>query len=187
MSDLLDEKTVVPYLVKRGIINEPVEVEVLTGGVSNVVLGIKSREKDLVLKQALPQLKVKQEWLADQRRAIVEADAMRLFHKLTPHAVPAIIDNDPIEFTLTMNRLPSEFVNWKEEMLANRANSVVGTHLGEILANWHNFGATNIEARKQFMEDTLFEQLRINPFYRAVLKVNPDLGIISELIKENEE
>ena len=52
MSDLLDEKTVVPYLVKRGIINEPVEVEVLTGGVSNVVLGIKSRERDLVLKQA---------------------------------------------------------------------------------------------------------------------------------------
>ena len=47
------------------------------------------------MKQALPQLKVKQEWLADQRRAIVEADAMRLFHSLTPNSVPEIVDNDP--------------------------------------------------------------------------------------------
>ena len=84
MSDLLNENTVVPYLQRRGVINSPATVEVLTGGVSNVVLGIKTDSQDLVLKQALPQLKVKQEWLADQRRAIVEADAMRLFHSLTP-------------------------------------------------------------------------------------------------------
>ena len=186
MSDLLDEKTVVPYLVKRGIINEPVEVEVLTGGVSNVVLGIKSREKDLVLKQALPQLKVKQEWLADQRRAIVEADAMRLFHSLTPDAVPEIIDNDPEEFTVTMARLPRECVNWKEEMLAHRANPIIGSRLGHILATWHNYGAANQSMRDKFMEDSLFEQLRINPFYRAVAKLNPDLTVIPKLILENE-
>lgn len=186
MSELLNEITVAPYLQKRGIIGDQFEVEVLTGGVSNVVLAIKTPDKNLVLKQALPQLKVAQEWKADQRRAIVEAEAMRLFHGLTPLAVPKIVDNDPVEFTLTMERLPNDFVNWKEEMLVGRANPKVGTNLGEILANWHNFGAINIEVRNQFMEDSLFEQLRINPFYRAVQKVNPDLKIIAELIKENE-
>jgi Ser/Thr protein kinase RdoA (MazF antagonist) len=129
---------------------------------------------------------VEREWLADQRRAIVEADAMRLFHSLTPNAVPEILDNDPVEFTLTMERLPRDCVNWKEEMLAGRANAIIGSRLGQILATWHNFGAEHEEVRKKFMEDSLFEQLRINPFYRAVAAVNPDLKIISQLIKENE-
>jgi 5-methylthioribose kinase len=186
MSELLNEVTVIPYLKERGIVSGEVSVEELTGGVSNVVLGIKSSDKDLVLKQALPQLKVEREWLADQRRAIVEADAMRLFHSLTPNAVPEIIDNDPVEFTLTMERLPRDCVNWKEEMLAGRANPIIGSRLGQILATWHNFGAEHEEFRKKFMEDSLFEQLRINPFYRAVAEVNPDLKVIPYLIKENE-
>jgi len=186
MSELLNENTVVPYLTARGVISGPAQVEILTGGVSNVVLAIKSETKDLVLKQALPQLKVKQEWLADQRRAIVEADAMRLFHSITPDAVPEILDNDPVEFTVTMQRQTRNCVNWKEEMLANRANPIIGTRLGKILATWHNFGATDQSARNKFMEDTLFEQLRINPFYRAVAKLNPDLKKISQLINENE-
>lgn len=186
MAELLNEATVIPYLISRGIISGSAEVEELTGGVSNVVLGIKTSDKDLVLKQALPQLKVKQEWLADQRRAIVEAEAMRLFHSITPDAVPAILDNDPIEFTLTMDRLPRDCVNWKEEMLAGRANPIIGSRLGKILATWHNYGAANESARQKFMEDSLFEQLRINPFYRAVAKVNPDLTVIDELIRENE-
>jgi 5-methylthioribose kinase len=186
MSELLNENTVVPYLTARGVISGPAQVEILTGGVSNVVLAIKTESKDLVLKQALPQLKVKQEWLADQRRAIVEADAMRLFHSITPDAVPEILDNDPVEFTVTMQRLPRDCVNWKEEMLANRVNPIIGTRLGKILATWHNFGATDKSARNKFMEDTLFEQLRINPFYRAVAKLNPDLKKISQLINENE-
>ena len=186
MAALLNEVTVIPYLKERGVISGEAVVEELTGGVSNVVLGIKTADKDLVLKQALPQLKVAREWLADQRRAIVEADAMRLFHSLTPDAVPAIIDNDPKEFTLTMERLPRDCVNWKEEMLAGRANPIIGSRLGQILATWHNFGAKNEDVRQKFMEDSLFEQLRITPFYRAVAKLNPDLNIIPLLIKENE-
>jgi 5-methylthioribose kinase len=187
MSDLLTELTVLPYLISRGVISGSGEVTELTGGVSNVVLGIKTADKDLVLKQALPQLKVQQEWLADQRRAIVEADAMRLFHSITPDAVPEIIDSDSENFTLTMSRLPRDCVNWKEEMLANRANPIIGTRLGKILGTWHNYGANNPEARAAFMEDSLFEQLRIAPFYRAVAKLNPDLKIIPKLISENEE
>ena len=46
--DLLDETTVVAYLTNRGIISGPAEVEELTGGVSNVVLGVKAGESDLV-------------------------------------------------------------------------------------------------------------------------------------------
>ena len=77
---MLDESSVVPYLTERGLITGNATVEVLTGGVSCVVLAVANAEVDLVVKQALPELKTKAKWVADQRRAIVEADAMRIYH-----------------------------------------------------------------------------------------------------------
>ncbi|MSW59002.1 MAG: phosphotransferase, partial [Actinobacteria bacterium] len=83
--ELLDETTVVEYLISKNVISpdENAEVEVLTGGVSNVVLAVTTSSKKLVLKQALAELKVSEKWEADQRRAIVEADAIELFNKLS--------------------------------------------------------------------------------------------------------
>ena len=183
--ELLNESTVVAYLTKRGIISGLAEVEELTGGVSNVVLGIKSGDKDLVLKQALPQLKVAAVWKADQRRAIVEANGMKLLHSITPDSVPDLIDLDPEEFTLTMDRLPRECTVWKTDLLEGVIKPSVGKDLGGILANWHNFGANSKEALDAYMEDSLFDQLRVTPFYRAVAKVNPALDKrIQELITE---
>ena len=183
--ELLNESTVVAYLTKRGIISGLAEVEELTGGVSNVVLGIKSGDKDLVLKQALPQLKVAAVWKADQRRAIVEANGMKLLHSITPESVPDLIDLDPDEFTLTMDRLPRECTVWKTDLLEGVIKPSIGEDLGRILATWHNFGASSKEALDAYMEDSLFDQLRVTPFYRAVAKVNPALdNRIQELITE---
>ena len=183
--ELLNESTVVAYLSKRGIISGPAEVEELTGGVSNVVLGIKSGGKDLVLKQALPQLKVAAVWKADQRRAIVEANGMKLLHSITPESVPDLIDLDPEEFTLTMDRLPRECTVWKSDLLEGVIKPSIGKDLGRILATWHNFGATSKESLDAYMEDSLFDQLRVTPFYRAVAKVNAALDTrIQELISE---
>ena len=183
--DLLDETTVVAYLTNRGIISGPAEVEELTGGVSNVVLAVKAGAKDLVLKQALPQLKVAAVWKADQRRAIVEANGMKLLHSITPESVPELIDFDPEDFTLTMERLPRECTVWKSDLLSGVIKPSIGADLGKILATWHNFGADSKESRDAYMEDSLFDQLRVTPFYRAVAKVNPALDArIQELIAE---
>ena len=183
--ELLNENTVVAYLTNRGIISGPAEVEELTGGVSNVVLAVKAGNKDLVLKQALPQLKVAAVWKADQRRAIVEANGMKLLHSITPDSVPDLVDFDPEEFTLTMERLPRECTVWKSDLLAGVIKPSIGADLGRTLATWHNFGADNKESRVAYMEDSLFDQLRVTPFYRAVAKVNPILDSrIQELITE---
>ena len=149
--ELLDENTVVAYLTNRGIISGPAEVEELTGGVSNVVLAVKSESKDLVLKQALPQLKVAAVWKADQRRAIVEANGMKLLHSITPENVPELIDFDPEDFTLTMERLPRECTVWKSDLLDGVIKPSIGADLGRILATWHNFGADSKESRAAYM------------------------------------
>ena len=183
--ELLDENSVVEYLTKRSIISGPAQVEILTGGVSNVVLAVKDSKRDLVLKQALPQLKVAAVWKADQRRAIVEANGMKLLHSITPDNVPELIDLDPEEFTLTMTRLPRECTVWKSDLLDGVIKPSIGEDLGHILATWHNFGANSKESRDAYMEDSLFDQLRVTPFYRAVAKVNPALDArIQELIRE---
>ena len=184
-AELFDETTVVAYLNERGVIQGPAKVEVLTGGVSNVVLGVKSRAKDLVLKQALPQLRVATVWKVDQRRSIVEAIGMKLLHSITPDSVPDLIDVDPKEFTLTMNRLPRESTVWKTDLLEGVIKPSVGSDLGKILAAWHKFGVNSPTSKENFREDSLFDQLRVTPFYRAVAKVNPLLDArIQELIKE---
>ena len=188
-TELLTEDTVLSYLIEKGIITakDQAEVEVLTGGVSNVVLAITTAEKKLVLKQALAELKVAEKWEADQRRAIVEANAIALFHKLSPDQVPNLVFLDPDRFILILDRVPVGSTVWKTDLLDGVINPDVAAVLGTTLASWHNFGEKDKEARLQFMEDSLFEQLRVDPFYRFVAAKNENLKpVISKLIGELE-
>ena len=187
---MLDESSVVPYLTERNILQADsylgnATVEVLTGGVSCTVLAVSNPEIDLVVKQALPELKTKAKWVADQRRAIVEADAMKVYNAISPDNVPELIDCDEENFTLTMSRLPRTCTNWKIDMLEGRIHPEMGEKLGRVLATWHNATATDVAIKEKFMEGELFEQLRVSPFYRAVSAKNPNLqSVISELIDE---
>jgi 5-methylthioribose kinase len=186
-TDLLTLDTVLTYLVSKEIIspNEPAEVEVLTGGVSNVVLAISTKHKKMVLKQALAELLVVEKWEADRRRAIVEAHAIELFHKLSPNQVPNLLFLDPERFILILERVPVGSLVWRTSLLNGQIDPSVAAVLGTTLAQWHNFCADNENARTQFMEDSLFEQLRIDPFYRSVSLKNAELKpIIDRLIKE---
>jgi 5-methylthioribose kinase len=182
---VLDESSVIPYLTERGLISGNATVEVLTGGVSCVVLAVASDEREIVVKQALPELKTKAKWVADQRRAIVEAEAMRIYQSITPDSVPELIDCDEANFTLTMSRLPNTCTNWKQDMLEGRIHPEMGEKLGKILAKWHNTTAVDEAIKAKFMEGELFEQLRVSPFYRAVAAKNSNLDVvINSLIDE---
>jgi 5-methylthioribose kinase len=187
--ELLTDVTVIDYLIKHGVVTsaKDTHVEILTGGVSNTVLSITTKNQNLVLKQALPELKVAQKWEADQRRAIVEADALRVFHGISPEVVPKLVFIDPIEFVLIMERIPLGSSVWKSDLLSGIFNPKVPEVLGKTLAEWHHFGAEYPEYKSQFKEDTLFEQLRVDPFYRFVAAKNPLLQeSIFALIKELE-
>lgn len=187
--ELLTEETVVDYLLSKGLFtpDEKIKVEVLTGGVSNTVLAISTATTNLVLKQALPALKVTELWEADPRRAIVEADALELFHALNPEIVPELVFVDPIEFVVIMKRVPLSSQVWKSDLLNGIYRPQVARTLGTTLAQWHNFGILNPTAHNKFIEDTLFDQLRIDPFYRFVATKNIDLReSIHQLIVELE-
>jgi 5-methylthioribose kinase len=182
---VLDESSVIPYLIERKLLTGDATVEVLTGGVSCVVLAVASDAREIVVKQALPELKTKAKWVADQRRAIVEAEAMRVYQSITPDSVPELLDCDAANFTLTMSRLPNTCTNWKQDMLEGRIYPEMGEKLGKILAKWHNTTAVDEAIKAKFLEGELFEQLRVSPFYRAVAAKNPNLqSVINSLIEE---
>ena len=188
-TELLTADTVLSYLIEKKIISasDQAEVEVLTGGVSNVVLAITTKNQKMVLKQALAELMVAQKWEADQRRAIVEANAIALFHKLSPDQVPNLVFLDPERFILILDRVPVGSTVWKSDLLGGVINPDIAEVLGTTLAQWHNFGEKDKGARLQFMEDSLFEQLRIDPFYRFVAAKNEALKpVITKLINELE-
>ena len=188
-TELLTPETVLAYLIDKQIIsaNQLAEVEVLTGGVSNIVLAINTNDKKMVLKQALAELLVAQKWEADQRRAIVEAHAIELFHKLSPEQVPNLLFLDSERFILILERVPIGSTVWKSDLLNGQIVPDVAAVLGKTLAQWHNFGEKNESARSEFMEDSLFEQLRIDPFYRFVSAKNEALQpVIGRLINELE-
>lgn len=187
---MLDESSVFSYLTERRLLLTDsflgnATVEVLTGGVSCVVLAVTTDEREIVVKQALPELKTKAKWVADQRRAIVEADAMQVYHSITPENVPELIDCDEANFTLTMSRLPRSCTNWKVDLLEGRIHPEMGERIGRVLAAWHNATAADSNIKAKFMEGELFEQLRVSPFYRAVAGKNEYLQtIINTLIDE---
>lgn len=188
--NLLNENSVVDFLISHGIIkfDERVFVEELTGGVSNTVLAINTDAVDLVLKQALPVLKVAQHWEADPRRAVVEANALKLYHSITPNQVPDLAFLDSEAFVLIMQRVPRDSTVWRTDLLSGKFDFNVADVLGSTLAQWHLYGQAQYAKLQEFRQDELFEQLRIDPFYRYVAGKNPMIqNNIQLLIDELEQ
>jgi len=173
---LLDERTAVPYLIGRHVLSgdEPATVSSLGGGVSNVVLAVRTPSIDVVVKQSLPQLRVQEEWLAKRERAITEAAALQVAGELAPGSVPAVLDADPDLFTLTIACAPGSWANWKDLLLAGRADPEIAARLGHLLAVWHT--GTSLSPDPRFDDAEAFDQLRVDPYYRTVLARHPEVG-----------
>lgn len=180
---LLTAATVGPHLVARGLVPEGdrVTAEELGGGVSNVVLGVDAGEHRFVIKQALPRLRVADEWLAKRERALTEAEAMRLLAEVTPAALPPVLDVDEDACAITIGHAPAGWATWKDELLAGRVDPDVGARLGMLLAAWHGLDVTGAP---RLDDPEAFEQLRVDPYYRTVARRAPDLAPAIEAVIE---
>lgn len=161
------------YLVARGIVEPgvPLSVEPLGGGVSSEIVAVRGRGVSLVVKRALPKLRVEQEWVADVGRIVGEAEALRFALALTPGAVPGVVDLDRDACIATLTHAPVRWANWRDELLAGRIDPSVGRRLGELLATWHS-----AEVPPGFSNAETFVQLRIDPFYGVVAERHPELS-----------
>lgn len=168
--------TAAEYLVDRGLVPQGAEIVLteLPGGVSATVIAahVPSTGAAVVIKQALPQLRVEDEWRATPDRAETEVAAMTLCASITSGVVPAVLDSDPKAHVLVMELIPPEAVNWQAEVAAGRVHTAAGGWAGATLGAWHAATVGRVlPARLADLE--AFEQLRLRPFYETVLERLP--------------
>jgi len=175
---LLDQQSVGDYLLSRGIGQAPyTDAETLAGGVSNIVVRVKTGGRHLVVKQSLETLAVADRWTAPTSRVITEAKVMALLGSVTPGRVPDIIDQDDARHTIVMRSAPDGWTDWKSELMRGSVDQEVARTLGGILATWHQVTTQPSEVLDPgFDEYQAFEALRVDPYFcTAALRV-PDVS-----------
>lgn len=153
------------------------EVVGLGGGVSNVVLKIPTAQGPIVLKQALEKLRVKEDWRSDPRRTVRECEAMQALQPLLPEgALPKICFLDRERSVYAMAAAPDEARDWKTWLLSGQVEPAVGGQIGTMLAaqiagTWHDPAFAD-----QFGDQRVFDELRLDPYYRVAAARNPELA-----------
>lgn len=165
-------------LVERRVIPKDVDVrlEPLTGGVSADVFALSFGDRRLVVKQALPRLRVAQEWLSSPARAVVEADAIAFAGRSRPDNVPEIVDVDDEHNIIVMTAATPDMENWKSVLLDGVIDPTIGSSLGAALADWHANSSSDPVVLRRFGDPTYFFELRVSPFFQSVADVHQDLA-----------
>jgi 5-methylthioribose kinase len=177
------------YLVSRGM-PRPRLVRELGGGVSNTVLLVEGAGAEggrLVLKQALGRLRVEQEWLSERTRIFRESAALaRLAPHLPPGSLPEVLFEDRGNCLFAMSAAPPGARTWKAHLLEGDASAEIAGRIGGLLGAIVRATWRNPEWAAAFGDQTVFDQLRLDPYYRSTARRHPDLaGCFESLMRDS--
>jgi 5-methylthioribose kinase len=162
----------------------------LSGGVSNRTVRVDRRHgagASWVLKQALPKLRVPEDWFCDPARIEREALGLHWLAQLAPPgSVPAEIFVDPEQRLLAMEAVPQPHENWKQQLLTGQVERAYVEQFGSLLGQVHRRSSEQrAELQALFAERSYFESLRLEPYYRVSAARNLPASIfLQELIAE---
>ena len=135
-----------------------------------------SPEQRWVVKQSLGKLRVKDDWRSERSRIYREAESIRALRPvLGAAALPEVIHIDFKRFLYIMTAAPAGSQVWKDLLLARRADSQVARNAGLLLAKMINASRDDASLTSQFWDRTVFDQLRIDPYYRTTASRHPEL------------
>jgi 5-methylthioribose kinase len=170
----LSTDTAKEYVAERlGVEPSAVEAWELAGGVSNVVMRVRvAGRADLVLKQSLGQLRTKEVWLCERERIFSEQAALELLAGVAKEgALPRILFADPGNYLIAMSAAEEGAPTWKEELLAGRVDLGLCRQAAELQGAFWKAGPGG----EIFRDLSLFEQLRLDPYYRFTAGRHGDL------------
>lgn len=169
------------YLRGHGWIGPgPPQVELLGGGVSNMVFRVRTAERLFVLKQSRPQLRTKDAWYSDLDRVYREQEVMEMLHPFLPDTVPQVLFSDRENYVFAMSHAPEAAKVWKQELLAGNVDLEIGKQAGIVLGRMHEITAREPELIERFADRNVFIQLRVDPFYRRIQERLPDVAAAVE-------
>ncbi len=151
--------------------------ETLSGGVSNVVMRVSVPSgQDFVVKQSRAQLRTQAAWFSQPERIWRERDVLDVLSRVTPpRVVPKRLFEDRDNYLFAMEAIPSEHLVWKSSLLNGEVDESIGRRLGEILAGIHSRTTNDAELRERLGDRTIFDELRLDPFYRYMAQRQAEL------------
>ena len=165
-------------LARMGLaVPEGVRGAQLTGGVSSDIWRIDLPEGPVCVKRALAKLKVAADWRAPVGRNAFEADWMRVAGAAVPGAVPRLLGQDDAEGALAMAFLPAErFPLWKGLLRDGVADSRFAAGVGRRIGRIHAATARDSSIPARFATDSIFYDIRLEPYLVATAGKHPDLS-----------
>ncbi|MEO1995693.1 MAG: aminoglycoside phosphotransferase family protein [Planctomycetaceae bacterium] len=153
-------------------------VEWLSWGVSNCVLRVGSGDgQEFVVKQSRRQLRTEVDWFSQLERIWREVEVLRYLADILPDgAVPRILFEEREHYLFGMQAIDRKHTVWKSDLLAGCCDDRVATVAGRYLGQIHHQSAGQDTLRERWTNLQVFEELRIDPFYRYVAEREPQLS-----------
>jgi 5-methylthioribose kinase len=173
-------ETAADYLRDSGRVSDEGKVVVreLSGGVSNIVLRVDVRGRaPFVIKQCRERLRVAMDWRARLDRIWTEHATLELLHAILPaETVPRVLFQDRPNYLFAMTCAPDDAVTWKTQLMAGLVDPSIAARLGTILATIHAEAPGHPALRETLAETSLFEELRVDPYYRTAARAHLDVA-----------
>ena len=164
---------------------DPVMVP-LTGGVASDIWRVDGPQGSIVVKRALAQLRVAQVWAAPVSRNESEVLWMKEAARIVPAAVPTVLAHDPELGAFAMEYLePGAYPVWKAQLLQGWVEPATAGALGRVLVAIHAGTAASPALARRFANESVFHSIRLEPYFEATAKVQPDLrGQLEALVTD---
>jgi aminoglycoside phosphotransferase (APT) family kinase protein len=176
---------VLAFLRRHGLAaaGEVPGAEALSGGVSSDIWRVDLRSGatgySIVVKRALPRLRVAQLWEAPVARNAYERRWLETANAIVPGVAPRVLaggdDDDAEAGCFAMEYLPRLPV-WKAELRAGRADAAFAADVGRKLGAIHNATARRGDLAAAFATDASFHALRLEPYLLAAARANVSLS-----------
>ncbi|MBI4902825.1 MAG: phosphotransferase [Acidobacteria bacterium] len=167
----LDGPGAAEYIAEReGCAATDVKITPLAGGVSNHVLLIETPGRRYVIKQSLEKLRVKEDWFSRRDRIWREAEAIRVLGPMLPSgAVPGLLYEDRENYLFAMTVARGDRT-WKSLLMAGEVDESHARCAAEI-----HCAMLQAPGAEAFGDQEVFDQLRLDPYYRFTATKHPDL------------
>lgn len=172
----MDLSLIIDELASVGLLDADLtESRPLSGGVSSDICLLDDGRHQLVVKQALAQLRVSSEWKADVGRNDVEQRYLKFVGGILPETVPAVRYVSKANHFFAMDYFGNGFQPWKKRLLAGHAEPEIARAAAAVLGKIHRstWGCENV--RTEFETTPWFDQLRLDPYLRTIGVVHPGL------------
>lgn len=167
--------------------DEAASAEALAWGVSNIVIRIhREAAEDFVIKQSREQLRTQAQWFSELDRIWRELEVMQELQNLLPEGiVPRVLFEDRENYLFAMQAIDAHHQVWKAELLDGKFDLKITHDLGSYLSAIHRGSFLNEDYQTRWGDQKVFDQLRIDPFYRYIVKSHPEIKAwVDDLITE---